>query len=240
MRSVMPWTGVQATGVMTGARRKLTTDRYGGHRMRLVWILVALGALVFASPRPAVAQTYTVLDLGTRDGDSREASAIANRGEIAGYETAAGRTDGLVSGADAMADLGALAAGTHLAVNDKGPIVGERDGRAIIWKDGETRDLGMLPGDRSSLARGINASAQIVGESVGVDGVSRAVLWQAGSLSDLNTRIPTGSGWVLTSASAIDDAGRIAGTGLHNGQPRAFLLTPVTRAPLAPSSLILR
>jgi uncharacterized membrane protein len=208
--------------------------------MRFVLILVALAALVFASPRPAVAQSYTVLDLGTRGGDSSEASAIGNRGEVAGYKTAAGRTDGLVSRADAMADLGTLAAGTHPAVNDKGQIVGERDGRALLWENGETRDLGMLPGDRSSLARSINTSAQIVGESVGVDGVSRAVLWQAGSLSDLNTRIPTGSGWVLTSASAIDDAGQIAGTGLHNGQPRAFLLTPVKRAPVAPASLILR
>jgi probable HAF family extracellular repeat protein len=88
------------------------------------------------------------------------------------------------------------------------------------------RDLGTLPGDASSQANGINASDQAVGWSGTADGsMSRAFLWQNGAMSDLNTLIPSGSGWILTTATAINDAGQIAGSGLHAGQPRAFLLT---------------
>ena len=43
---------------------------------------------------------------------------------------------------------------------------------------------------------------------------------------DLNTRIPSDSGWVLQSAADINGSGHIVGAGTHNGQTRAFLLTP--------------
>ncbi len=52
---------------------------------------------------------------------------------------------------------------------------------------------------------------------------------------DLNTLIDPASGWILTSARDINDAGQITGTGLFDGQPRAFLLTPVPE----PSSVLL-
>ena len=44
--------------------------------------------------------------------------------------------------------------------------------------------------------------------------------------------IPTGSGWILTTASAINDAGQISGTGLYNGRTWAFLLAPVKEGPV--------
>jgi hypothetical protein len=43
-------------------------------------------------------------------------------------------------------------------------------------------------------------------------------------MSDLNTRIPTGSSWILTTASAILETRADLGTGLYNGRTRAFLL----------------
>jgi hypothetical protein len=43
---------------------------------------------------------------------------------------------------------------------------------------------------------------------------------------DLNNFIPPGSGWVLTSATAMNDGGRIVGAGQHNGPVRTFLLLP--------------
>jgi hypothetical protein len=51
-------------------------------------------------------------------------------------------------------------------------------------------------------------------------------------MTDLNSLLPPGSGWVLTSASEIDDAGRIAGTGTSpGGETHAFLLTPESSTP---------
>jgi hypothetical protein len=44
---------------------------------------------------------------------------------------------------------------------------------------------------------------------------------------DLNNLIAPGSGWLLGAAYAINDRGQIVGVGTHNGQDRAFLLTPV-------------
>lgn len=46
-------------------------------------------------------------------------------------------------------------------------------------------------------------------------------------LVDLNTRLGTRKDWVLKRAAHINNAGQIVGYGLHNGQERAFRLTPI-------------
>ena len=43
---------------------------------------------------------------------------------------------------------------------------------------------------------------------------------------DLNTVMPSGSGWVLERATGISDAGQIVGVGTLDGATRGFLLTP--------------
>jgi probable HAF family extracellular repeat protein len=53
-----------------------------------------------------------------------------------------------------------------------------------------------------------------------------AFLWQEGVMADLNDLIPTNSGWELSEAASINDAGQIVGSGTFQGQTRAFLLTP--------------
>jgi hypothetical protein len=45
-------------------------------------------------------------------------------------------------------------------------------------------------------------------------------------MKDLNKLIPSGSGWVLEQAFAINNAGQIVGTGTINGKEHGFLLTP--------------
>lgn len=133
-------------------------------------------------------------------------------------------------------DLGTLpghTSSTARAINAFGRVVGESvgpvglDSRAFLWESGVMYDLGTFPGDLSSRANGINAAGQVVGWSGTPDGLdSRAFLWDSGVMYDLNNLIPTGSGWVLTSAVAVNDSGQIVGVGLHNGEFRAFLLTP--------------
>jgi len=46
-------------------------------------------------------------------------------------------------------------------------------------------------------------------------------------MTDLNSLLPSGSGWDLLDAAAINNAGDIVGTGINpDGVEHAFLLTP--------------
>ena len=47
-------------------------------------------------------------------------------------------------------------------------------------------------------------------------------------MTDLNTVVASGTGWVLESAAGICDGGQIVGYGTLNGKRRAFLFTPPT------------
>ena len=55
-------------------------------------------------------------------------------------------------------------------------------------------------------------------------GTNQAFLWRYGAMENLNDLIATNSGWVLTEAAGINEHKEIVGSGLHHGQPRAFLL----------------
>jgi len=46
--------------------------------------------------------------------------------------------------------------------------------------------------------------------------------------------IPAGARWLLTEARDINDSGQIVGTGIFDGQVRAFLLTPAGAGMLPP------
>ena len=90
-------------------------------------------------------------------------------------------------------------------------------------------DLGTLPGYAyQSVATGINNSGQAVGYSVDSSGMA-AFLWTSSSgMQDLNSLIPTTSGWHLTESTGINDSGEICGYGVNpSGQAHTFLLTPV-------------
>ena len=94
---------------------------------------------------------------------------------------------------------------------------------ATLWQRGRMEDLGTLQGI-SSEAFGINNLGQVVGQFVTSQGESRA-FWRHGwTAIDLNTLIPTGSGWVLKEATSINDAGQICGTGEFHGAVRGFML----------------
>jgi hypothetical protein len=78
-------------------------------------------------------------------------------------------------------------------------------------------------GSKDGYIAGMNEA----GVAVGVFGPSddrHAALYEHGKIFDLNKLIPAGSGWVLTKASDISNAGVVVGDGVHNGQPRGFIL----------------
>jgi hypothetical protein len=96
------------------------------------------------------------------------------------------------------------------------------DVRWYLWDAGRATEVPALSGVDDAYVTGFNDQGQIVAT---IDG--RAAIYENGTRTDLNTLISPDDGWVLQYAAALNDAGQIAGFGTLNGQPAAFLLTPV-------------
>ncbi len=120
------------------------------------------------------------------------------------------------------------------AINEAGKAVGYSltpgaGGHAFLY-DGTIHDLGTLPGGTGSSAAGINNKDQVVGAADDENGNWVAMVYQNGTMTDLNSLIPSTSGWTLQGASGINDKGQIVGYGLDPNHPElqssAFLLTP--------------
>jgi len=118
----------------------------------------------------------------------------------------------------------------------------------VVTDNGAVIDLGVLPGDQASFLTGINDAGQMVGIStnqppttmLGFVSVAqlptsayRAFVYSGGAMYDLNKLMVNGTGWQISYAVGINNAGQIAGTGLYQGQPAAFLLTPVAAPQIA-------
>ncbi len=134
-----------------------------------------------------------------------------------------------------MVDLGTLGGAFSVAsgVSINGYICGmsqNSSGQAnpFVWDSALGMvDLGGL-GGTWGFAMGVNNVRQVVGSSETASGDLHAFLWDddAGVMFDLNDWIHPSLGWELQEANHITDHGFIAGTGLHHGQTRAFLLKP--------------
>jgi probable HAF family extracellular repeat protein len=160
-------------------------------------------------------------------------------------------TPGGTSGS--MQDLGSLAGmpgypSGATAVNGSGQVVGWTASssaggnlRGFLYGAGTMYDLGTLAAiggpDTPSEALGLNSSGEVVGFAGDVNDplstTSHAWVWvptqpnsASGQMTDLNSLIPAGSGWVLNRATGINDAGQIVGVGVMNDQNHGFLLTP--------------
>jgi probable HAF family extracellular repeat protein len=160
-------------------------------------------------------------------GDTNQRAALFEDGIVTVLEPAPGA---LSSSADDLNDLGQLVGSPGI----RGSWVIHQNGRAFLHDSGtgRTTDLGTLPGYQNSVATAINNVGQVVGyawlpENEG-ESIRRAYLYdyRIGVMTDLNQRIPPGSGWFLTDAFDINDAGQIVGRGLVGGEMHAFLLTP--------------
>jgi len=120
------------------------------------------------------------------------------------------------------------------AINNAGKIVGKalsednRNTEAFIYATPTATRVGYLNNNfKYSEAFDINDSDQVVGTSqVESTPVYHAFLYESDTLKDLNEHVACDSGWQLTEARSINDSGVIAGTGVFEGEKRAFMLTP--------------
>lgn len=145
-------------------------------------------------------------------------------------------TSGTMQNLDLLGSPGFGSVG--MAVNATGQVVGSYGGggpQAFLYTGGAMYNLGTIDAvGGTSEARGINASGLVVGYTIGdAPEVDHAWVWvpsqpngTSGQLTDLNSLIPAGSGWLLNWSTGINDAGQIIGTGTINGVSHGFLLTP--------------
>jgi probable HAF family extracellular repeat protein len=172
-----------------------------GARAKAINNLGAIAVTAYISPtvHALLLENGNITNLGSLGYEHSEPEAINNNGQIVGYSS-------LASGAQ----------------------------RPFLWQAGAMLDLGTLGGNYN-VAYDINDAGQVVGMSQITGGAYHAFLWEddnengqsdPGEMRDLNDLIPLGSGWDLTVALGINEAGQIVGYGVHNGQNRAFLLDP--------------
>ena len=196
------------------------------------------GEHMSARNRVFLSRDFSVTDIGTFGGEDGVVVAVNDGGSMAGFFSFEPHADYahhssfLLSGGKPV-PIGSLGGKLTTArdLNNRDEVVGDGDAgdgdhHAFLFARGQLRDLGTLAGGRQSAAYAINERGDIVGFSEGRDGSARAIIITAGTMRDLNGLIPSNSGWVLTHARDINDAGRIVGTGWLNGEQRGFLLTP--------------
>jgi probable HAF family extracellular repeat protein len=165
----------------------------------------------------------TTVDLGTLGGAESVAEAIDSAGQVVGQSQAAdGSTHAFLYSNGKMQDLGIPSgdnASSAITVSENGLILGELGvGSGIdvgIYKNGAWTDVGT-----GAVPTGINNSGQIVGSSV-IPGVYSGpksqrrhaqdigVILVNGTFTNLNTLIPTGSGFTIIMAWAINNSGQI-------------------------------
>jgi probable HAF family extracellular repeat protein len=196
-----------------------------------------------------------VTELGTFGGDSSEAQGINSRDQVVGFAYTPELYPNLgfqiphafLWDKGVLTDLGTLGGNVSLGLetNEKGQVIGWSETsevdpnsgfpfiHAFVWEDGVMIDLGTLGGNNSFVeTNGINNRGQVVGgsETAEVDPngfpIFHAYLWEDGTMTDLNSRIPADSGWEQINALGINDRGQIVGFGLINGQSHASILTP--------------
>jgi probable HAF family extracellular repeat protein len=185
-------------------------------------------------------------DLGPPGALQASAVAINNSGQIIGgyYLTsgAAGEfliTNGKMTTLPVPAGASAVSV---FAINDNGEIAGQVftnsgvPSYAAKFANGVWTDLGVISGAVASRATAINSSGQIVGTAFFPQtqyhppkpGKHVPFLSTGSGLENLNTLIPSGSGFILTDAVSINASGQILcdATNSTGGDEHAVLLTP--------------
>jgi probable HAF family extracellular repeat protein len=202
-----------------------------------------------------------MFDVGGFGGTFGQVNSLNDRGQVIGTSNGAGDTTtyAFVWYKGTLTKLEALG-GSYTQpnwINAAGEIAGfafhadNLTSSPVLWRNGRATPLAKLPGYRCGGASYINSVGQIIGELVAMPGfcsqpdpsetAQAAVLWENGSVVDLNTVIPANSPLQLVKANDIDGRGEIAGIGVPPGVPvyeyptkgHAFVLIPCEERPYA-------
>ena len=177
----------------------------------------------------------TMTDIGTLGGSSY-AYKINDSQHVVGLTQPSGNR-GFYYDGTTMTSIGTLTddtASIAYGMNNADVVVGysQKTGvqTAIMWTPtGGMSPLSFLDATQTSAsATEINNLDQIVGWSnimVGSTVERHAVIWDGGTVIDLNDLIDPALGWRLEYPTMIDDNGTIAGYGYINGEKHPFMLT---------------
>ena len=182
-------------------------------------------------------------DLGTLGGSTSEATGINASGQIVGYsETATGSLTHafLLNPGSPMEDLGTLGGSMSEAtgINASGQVVGysatstspRSPVDAFLWSPGTgMQDLGTLYGYVDCYATAINKSGVVAGYVTDEGLPGYAFIYENGQMKDLNSLLPSNSGWVLETATAINDQGVVVGMGAFTAPSTAMSFSPRPR-----------
>jgi probable HAF family extracellular repeat protein len=179
--------------------------------------------------RPFLWQNGHMSALPTVGGNNGQASAINNRGQIAGFAETTVIDSGCPPGppfkttlpvlwekgkAQPLPTVGSDPDGVAYGINDQGQAVGYSGTctaalHAVLWQNGTASPLPDLGFPRSNLAWGISDQGQIVGQVRSSDGTTKyPTLWQNGTMTNLGL-LPGDFG---ASASGINNQGQVVGS----------------------------
>jgi probable HAF family extracellular repeat protein len=183
---------------------------------------------------PFVWKNGVMSALPTVGGNNGQASAINNRGQVAGYAengvvdstcppgTTNNRVDLPVlwnnkGQAQALPTIGSDPDGVAFGINNQGQAVGYSGtcttaNEAVMWENDTATPLPSL-GYPSAIAYAINSHGQIVGQAVNADGVPLAALWQNNTVTSLGPLLP---GDVAAFATSINNRGQVVGSSFNS------------------------
>ena len=180
-----------------------------------------------------------MVDLG--GGFQASASAINDAGQIVGNGTTVGAflysngkmvSLGVPSGANSSWANAINSTGNMIAGN---LFFNSPPSHASLHSNGGWTDLGAFPGAIGNSATGVNSSGQVVGTAFFPvksyhpfrPGKHVAFIHRNNALVDLNTLIPSNSGFTITDAIGINDSGQILCNATNSSNvTRAVLLSP--------------
>jgi probable HAF family extracellular repeat protein len=218
--SSINWNGINDRGESVGMSETSVLDPNGED-------LCGFGT--HATCLPFLWQNGVMHALPTLGGNNGQASAINNRGQVAGYAEngivdstcPAGITNNRVDlpvlwdkgKAQPLSTIGNDPDGVAFGINNQGQAVGYSGtctaaNYAVLWENGAATSLADL-GTPGAIAYAINGHNQIVGQGVNSDGTALAAIWENNTVRSLGILLP---GDAAAFATSINNKGQVVGS----------------------------